>query len=57
MSSDSLTSGVSDPAILAGILDYFLADEALLIEFAEFAGVSPELPALARSALPGFSHL
>lgn len=57
MSSDSLSHGVNDPALLAGILDYILSDESLLIEFAEFAGVEPEMPALARSVLPGFVHL
>ena len=54
MGAETLTQGVNDPAILAGVLDYLLSDDSLLIEFAEYADVAPELPALARSALPGF---
>ena len=57
MSADSLTHGIHDPAILAGVLDYLLSDDSLLLDFAEYAGVAPETPALARAVLPGFVPL
>ena len=44
---------VDDRAFLAGILDYILSDEPLLLIHAEEAGVSPESFAAARQALPG----
>lgn len=39
--------------LLGGILDFLLADEALLLSFCEDAGMPPETPARARLALPG----
>ena len=56
MSAESLTRNVANASVLAGVLDYILTDEALLLEFAEFAGIAPDMPALARLALPGFVH-
>ena len=38
---------------LAAVLDFLLADEAALLAFCERAGLPPETPARARSALPG----
>lgn len=55
----SLT-GADPPAIranlrqltfLAGILDYLLEDEPLLLEFIEEAGLTPDAPSLARDIL------
>lgn len=47
---------VDDSTTLAGVLDFILGDENLVIEFSEFAGITPEEPAIARQALPGFQH-
>ena len=42
-----------DPDMLAGVLDFFLFDEALLVEFCEAHEINPEHPTQARMALPG----
>ena len=42
-----------DPAFQAGILDYLLTDEALLVEFAHWADVKPSSVAQNRRYLPG----
>ncbi|MTI10878.1 DUF3572 domain-containing protein [Curvivirga aplysinae] len=44
---------VGDPAFMGGILDFLLAHEPDLIEFAEWAGVEPSFPMQIRPALPG----
>ncbi len=51
---DEVRAAASDPALLGGVLDYLLAHEALLVEFADHAGIAPEEPARARQALPGY---
>jgi Protein of unknown function (DUF3572) len=43
----------ADPDFLAGVLDFLLQDEGLLVRFAESEGIPPELPASARRKLPG----
>ena len=40
--------------MLGGVLDYLLALEPLLVEFADHANIAPEDPVLARQALPGY---
>ena len=47
---------VEDTTVLAGVLDYILGDESLVLEFAEYAGIAPDAPARARSALPGYEQ-
>jgi hypothetical protein len=42
---------VGEPVFLAGVLDYLLADESLLLEWVESSGLAPEEPGLARAAL------
>ena len=42
---------VNEPTFLAGILDYLLADESLLLEWVESSGLAPEDPSIARAAL------
>ncbi len=54
LTADDLKDAVTDPATLGGVLDYLLAHEALLVEFADHAGIAPEEPARARQALPGY---
>jgi len=53
LNADCLRQSINDAAVLAGVLDYVLADETLLVAFCEHIGVAPETPALARLALPG----
>lgn len=42
-----------DPAFLGGILDHLLSDEAMLLEFAEWAGVEAASVSMLRRQLPG----
>ncbi len=48
-----LRASAADPQFLAGVLDYLLSDEAALTTFADWAGIEPTEPAIARRALPG----
>ena len=48
-----LKAGASDSAFLAGILDYFLHNEALLLAFAASEELAPETIVRARQRLPG----
>ena len=48
-----LRAGVTDSAFLAGILDYFLQNEALLLAFAGASELAPETIVRARQRLPG----
>jgi hypothetical protein len=50
-----LRVGAGDPAVLAGVLDFVLSDERLVVGFCETAGCAPEMPMRARRALPGSS--
>lgn len=44
-----------DPALLAGVLDFLLGDEALLLAFCESEQIAPDMPGKARRLLPGFA--
>ena len=46
-----MRTAAADPAFLGSVLDYLVADEALLVEFAADAGVKPEAVARAHAAL------
>jgi hypothetical protein len=48
-----LRSVATDPALLGGVLDHLLADERLLVAFAEANELEPEAAARARRHLPG----
>jgi hypothetical protein len=48
-----LRAGATDSAFLAGILDYFLQNEALLLAFAGASELAPETIVRARQGLPG----
>ena len=48
-----LRAGLADSHVLAGILDFVLSDERLLVAFCEVSGCGPETPMRARRALPG----
>jgi len=49
----ALRSNVSDPAFLAGILDYLLQDESLIYMFASTYNTPPGQPEEARRVLVG----
>ncbi len=42
-----------DPVFLGGVLDFLLGDDAMVVEFAEWAEVGPETVMTARQLLPG----
>lgn len=50
---DDLSKGAADGDFLAGIIDYILGDEALVVAFAEGENLKPEKIAAVRRALPG----
>lgn len=50
---DRLRGAAGDPALLGGVLDFLLADDARVLAFAAEAGLKPEEPLRARAALPG----
>lgn len=55
LAPDDLRRGIADPAFQAGVLDFALSDESLLIAFAANVGINPASIMLARSKMPGFS--
>lgn len=48
-----LARRAAEPELLAGVLDFLLANEAELLSFCAACGLEPELPARAREYLPG----
>ncbi len=52
LAPDAIRAAPDDPRILAGVLDYLLANEADLIAFCDAAGLPPSLPARTRAAFP-----
>jgi hypothetical protein len=53
---DNLRTAAADPAFLGSVLDYLIADEALLVAFAADASVKPEAVARAHFVLRGPSE-
>ena len=53
MSVDQLRANLADPVVLGAVLDFVLADEALVLEMATTLEVAADLPARARRMLPG----
>jgi hypothetical protein len=53
LSAEELRQAAQEPELLAGVLDFMLADESLLTGFCEAAAIAPEQPARARAQLPG----
>ena len=51
VAAHSIREAALQPDFLAGVLEYFLANENLLISFAESAGIDPSGVARARQAL------
>lgn len=56
LAPDDLRRGIADPVFQAGVLDFALADESLLIAFAANAGINPASIMQARAKMPGFSQ-
>lgn len=52
-SAESLAAGASQPAFLAGILEYILQDETLVYLFATEFDMPPDAPEKARKVLSG----
>ena len=50
---ESIRAAAATPGFLAGILDYLIANEALLLDFAAERGFDPASVVRARDALPG----
>jgi hypothetical protein len=48
-----LRRAAADPGFLAGVIDFFLGEETLLIEFAADSGIPPERIGDARRRLGG----
>ena len=53
MDPEDLRQGAVDNAFLAGIVDYLLTDETLIIAFSEDEKLRPESIIAVRRALPG----
>ncbi|MFM8746423.1 MAG: DUF3572 family protein [Aestuariivirga sp.] len=49
----SLRASLADPSFLGGLLDHLLADETLLLMFAETEDIRPEQIVRLRRLLPG----
>lgn len=52
-SVDDLRHAATDQTFLAAVMDFLLQSDEHVIDFAEFAAISPNDPYLARQALPG----
>jgi hypothetical protein len=48
---DAIRAAATEPGFLAGVLDHILADERLLLAFADQAEIPPEAVGRARSGL------
>lgn len=53
LAGHDLPEHVREPTFLGGVLDFVLADEALLLEIAGLTGLRPERVGRLRSCLPG----
>jgi len=51
-----LRMAAREPGFLAGVLEFFLADESLLLSFVEEVQIRPTMIAVARHALVGDSE-
>ena len=53
LTPNRLRESANQPDFLAGVLEHMLADESLLLAFADSAGIDPAAVARARNALGG----
>lgn len=52
-SPDQLRARIADPGLLLAVIDFLMADEALLLEACAALDLPPETPGQARAGLPG----
>lgn len=50
---ESIRDAAEEPGFLAGVLEFYMADEALLLTYCENTGIRPTMIAAARFALAG----
>jgi len=50
---EMIREAAGEPGFLAGVLEFYMMDEALLLAFCENAGIRPTMMAAARFALAG----
>lgn len=50
---ESIRDAAEEPGFLAGVLEFYMADEAMLLAYCENAGLRPTMIAAARFALVG----
>jgi hypothetical protein len=50
---EAIRKAAADPAFLAGVLDYVVSDEPLLLAVAQYAGVTPQTIEVAQATLSG----
>ncbi len=48
-----IREAAGEPGFLAGVLEFYMMDEALLLAFCENAGIRPTMMAAARYAIAG----
>jgi hypothetical protein len=53
LTANDLRTNAGDRLFLAGVVEHLLADESLLIVFAEDNGIDPRLPAMTVAVLRG----
>lgn len=53
---DMIRDAAAEPGFLAGVLEFYMMDEALLLAFCENANLRPTMMAAARYALAGGDH-
>jgi len=53
ISQNDVSGRLGDPAFLAGVLDFVLADDEMTVEFVNQINIDPMLPRLTRRKLPG----
>ncbi len=53
MAQEDVSARLGDPAVLAGVLDFVLADNSRTVAFVNRIDIDPMLPRLARRKLPG----
>ena len=56
MGLGDLKAGAADTGFLAGLMDYFLQNESLLLAFAASEELAPDTIIRARQHLPGALH-
>ncbi len=52
---EEIRAKAEDPDLLAGILDFLLSDEGMVIDFCQTLDLPPQAPGQARAQLPGYA--